>query len=363
MKRTSPCGQHFLSGFDGFSVTPVVRDLILKDKILGFTLFKWNIESAEQLRELNRELTALGHQAGYDIVLAVDQEGGRVERLPAPFNRVPSMRRWMALCDQQASLAPLTELGRILGRETRLAGFNLDFAPVVDVDLNEHNPAIGDRSFSSDPQKVAAGACEIAKGLIAEGVIPCFKHFPGHGATSVDSHLDLPVDERSVDDLWATDILPYREAMARGLVATLMTAHVLYPNIDAQAPATLSPKIIDGLLRQRLGYDRLVFSDDMTMQAIADRLDLADAAKSFFMAGGDVALVCKGAEHCRDIVAKIAGDDDPDLAQALARAQTRISALKARFFPAFARDENWRDIVTKHGDTVSGLFANLKAVS
>jgi beta-N-acetylhexosaminidase len=354
-------GQHFLAGFDGLSVTAVVRDLILKERVLGFTLFKWNIESAEQLRGLTGELKALARQAGYDILLAVDQEGGRVERLPEPFNRVPSMRRWAEACRKEGSDEPMAELGRILGREVRLAGFNLDFAPVVDVDLNAMSPIIGDRSFSSDAGVVTRHARAVIRGLLGEGVIPCLKHFPGHGATSKDSHLELPVDGRPREDILATDVLPYRALMAEGLVPALMTAHVLYPGIDPNHPGTLSEKIVANLLREGLRYDGVVFSDDLLMKAIADHFDLADVCERFFLIGGDAVLVCKDPELAQDLIrktrAKTLSADGVELATKLNRALMRLDALKSRFLPRFySEDAPLAEAVQKHKAYVDGLF-------
>lgn len=354
-------GQHFLAGFDGPSVTRDVRDLILKERVLGFTLFKWNIESAGQLRALTGELKALAHQAGYDILLAVDQEGGRVERLPEPFNRIPSMRRWAEVCRKQGSDEPIAELGRILGREVRLAGFNLDFAPVVDVDLNALNPIIGDRSFSSDAAVVVKHARAIIRGLIGEGVIPCLKHFPGHGATSKDSHLELPVDDRAQEDILATDARPYRALMAEGLVPTLMTAHVLYSGIDPDSPGTLSEKIVAKILRESLGYDGVVFSDDLLMKAIADHHDLADVCERFFLIGGDAALVCKDPELSLDLIrktrAKAASTEGAELATKLDRSLARLNALKSRFLPALHADAApMAELIQKHKAYVEALF-------
>lgn len=355
-------GQHFLAGFDGPSVTQEVRDLILKERVLGFTLFKWNIESAGQLFELTGELKSLAREAGYDLLIAVDQEGGRVERLPEPFNRIPSMRRWTEICRKEGSIQPIAELGKILGREVRLAGFNLDFAPVVDVDLNEANPIIGDRSFSSDAAEVTRYARAVIRGLIGEGVIPCLKHFPGHGATSKDSHLELPVDERAAKDILTIDVSPYRALFAEGLVPALMTAHVLYPQIDADNPGTLSEKIVSKILREDLAYDGVVFSDDLLMKAIADNYDLAEVCERFFLIGGDAALVCKEPELTIELIGKIRAKtslaNGDELLAKLGKARSRLNALKAKFLPDLHADAGaFAQIVARHKSYVEKLFA------
>jgi beta-N-acetylhexosaminidase len=351
-----PIGQHFLAGFDGFSVTDKVRELILDKKILGFTLFKWNVESATQLCALNDELKSLARQAGYDLILAVDQEGGRVQRLPTPFTKIPAMREWGKLCAKNGDLDPVFELGRILGREVRLAGFNLDFAPVVDVDTNGDSPIIGDRSFSPDKTMVVKCARQLIRGLIREGVIPCAKHFPGHGATSVDSHLALPVDTRGREEILAADVMPYRELMHEHLMPTVLTAHVLYPDIDPDYPATLSEHVIGGLLRGEMGYDGVVLTDDLLMQAIADNYDLTEAARRFFSIGGDVALVCKCPELCLEMISKIESDADANLKEKFAQSFSRLENLKRQFMPSLLIDGDVATVTKKHQDYLEKLF-------
>jgi len=358
---TYPVGQHFLAGFDGFSVTDDVRELILKEKILGFTLFKWNIESAEQLKALNDELQSLAHEAGYELILAVDQEGGRVQRLPEPFTKIPAMRLWAEACAQREAPGAIYELGRILGCEVRLAGFNLDFAPVVDIDINALNPIIGDRSFASDAATVTRHARELIRGLIREGVMPCLKHFPGHGATHKDSHLELPVDERPWEDLRALDVVPYSNLISENLAPAVMTAHVLYPKIDTDNPATLSRYIVGGLLRGELGYDGVVFSDDFLMKAIADNHDLTAAARTFFEIGGDVVLICKrpdlNLEIIRRLKAECAANDASNLRESLRQAAQRIENLKRQFFPSFYGAADLASVTKQHQDFVKTVFS------
>lgn len=297
--------QHILGGFAEKQVTAPVRDLILKHRVLGFTLFSRNFDSAEHLRSLNEELQALATQAGYTLLLAVDQEGGRVRRLPQPYTPVSAMRGYGERFLATNSADEVYQLGRLLGREVKDAGFNLNFAPVVDVDLNPQSPVIGDRSFSDDPEVVATLSAQIVRGLWDEGVQACLKHFPGHGATEADSHFELPVDRRSLDDIRKTDLIPYQKLIAQNLAPSVMTAHVLYPEIDPERPATLSKKIIHDILRGEMGYEGIIFSDDLRMKAIHDHHDLADASELFFNIGGDVVLICNEAELILDVVEKL----------------------------------------------------------
>ncbi len=322
---------HILAAIDGPTLTPLERELILKHKVLGFTLFKRNIESLEQVQALNAEIKSLAKQAGYEIILAVDHEGGRVFRLPEPFTKIPAMRLWGNLFDQTADAALAFELGKTLGSEASLAGFNLDFAPVVDVDLNEINPIIGDRAFSKSTEAVYKMARQVIRGLNAAGVLTCLKHFPGHGATEKDSHEELPIDDRGVDELEKIDLVPYAKLISEGLVDSVMTAHVVYPKIDAANPATLSQKIITGILRDKLKYTGVIFSDDLLMKAIADNYGIYEAALQFFKAGGDAILVCKKPELTLEIIErfdkekKLAGIDSH-----LAAAKARLNNLTAR---------------------------------
>jgi beta-N-acetylhexosaminidase len=344
-------GQHFLAALDGTQVSSLERDLILKHKVLGFTLFKRNIESAQHVIELNRELKALAKQAGYDIILAVDQEGGRVFRLPEPFTKIPPMRHWARFL--QNDLKKFHELGMILGNEVAAAGFTLDFAPVVDIDANPLSPIIGDRSFSQNPEQVFLAAREVIRGLTETGIIPCLKHFPGHGATTQDSHHELPHDDRSLKDLEKTDLVPYQKLIAENLAPTIMTAHVVYPQIDRKNPATLSKKIIQNILREKIKYNGVIFSDDMLMKAIFDNHDLTQACSDFFRCGGDVVLICEQPELTVEVIGKL--EKQSDLSQNLNAAKKRLSALKKRF-PPILNDLNFVQITKKNQEKIREIF-------
>jgi beta-N-acetylhexosaminidase len=221
----------------------------------------------------------------------VDHEGGRVFRLPEPFTVFPPMRRVGDYCVARGECGPAEEVGRVFARELRAAGFNLDYAPVLDVDSNPQNPIIGDRAFASDPERVAENALAFLSGLQAEGVMGCGKHVPGHGDTHEDSHLTLPVVEKSREDLAACEIKPFARAVASG-IPLLMTAHVMYPALDPEWPATLSERILGDLLRRELGFAGLVISDDFFMKGIAAKWSLEEAAERFLRVGGDLVLLC-----------------------------------------------------------------------
>jgi beta-N-acetylhexosaminidase len=182
-----------------------------------------------------------------------------------------------------------------MGQELQSVGIDIDFAPVLDVLTNPANTVIGDRAFASDSSIVAQLGCALARGLREGGVIPCGKHFPGHGGTFMDSHEDLPHDERSEDELLRTDLYPFRQAIAEN-IEMIMTAHVLYPALDPELPATLSQRIIDGLLRRQLGFQGIVVTDDLEMGAIVRHSTIEQAAVDALSAGADLLLICHNLE-------------------------------------------------------------------
>lgn len=354
-----PLGQHFLAALRDTQVTPEVRDLILKEKVLGFTLFKWNIESVEQLQALNEELQSLAHQAGYELILAVDQEGGRVERLPSPYLKIPPMKKWQKLLSEAGNENIFYDLGVLLGEEVRSAGFNLNFAPVVDVDTNPKNPIIGNRAFSEDPKMVAECAKNLIQGMLSVGVIPCLKHFPGHGATNADSHLELPLDERPFDQIKDVDLVPYQKLIEENLAPTLMTAHVQYSQIDDDVPATLSPTILSDLLRDELGYKGVVFSDDFLMKAIFDHYGLHDACLKFFKSDGDVVLICKYPDMTLKLIRQLKVEIQGDrLEKKLKSSFERIQAMKNQYLKPVGNAESLvvTKLIKKHREFLAKHF-------
>jgi beta-N-acetylhexosaminidase len=183
-------------------------------------------------------------------------------------------------------------MGGALAAELKACGIGCDFAPVVDVDTNPKNPVIGDRSFGEDPERVGRLGAAMIRGLQEGGVVACAKHFPGHGDTEVDSHLALPALDHARSRLEDVELRPFRKAIEAG-VASIMTAHVLVRGLDERLPATLSPVVIDGLLRRELHYDGVIVSDDLEMKAVADRWGPADSAVLAAQAGCDLLPVCK----------------------------------------------------------------------
>ena len=286
--RKERAGQRMFIGFQGTSVGDDLRRVVREIQPAGFVLFRRNVEEPAQVQELNRELISLC-PAALPPFLAVDQEGGRVQRVKEPATVWPPMRA------VGAASSLTNEVSRAMAKELRAMGFNLNFAPVADVDSNPDNPIIGDRSFSRDPNTVSDQITTFIQAHQEEGIIACAKHFPGHGDTSVDSHLDLPWVDREEHGLRQLELIPFQRAIKAG-VATIMTSHVMYPAWDSEYPATLSTRILKNILRDELGFDGVVFSDDLEMKAIAGRYSVEEQVARMTEATVDIFLCCEDHE-------------------------------------------------------------------
>jgi beta-N-acetylhexosaminidase len=282
-------GQLAIAGFAGHSIPADLRLLANEFDLGGIILFARNVDDPEQVAEIAREAQTLA--AEVPLWVSVDQEGGRVARLRAPFTVWPPM---IAL-GRSGDAALAARFARTLAAELRAVGITLDYAPVLDLLTNPANPAIGDRSFGEKAEEVARLGRIVIETLQAEGIAACGKHFPGHGDTSTDSHVELPRVEHPPDRLEAVEFLPFRAAIAAD-VACIMTAHILVPAFDEERPATLSPAIVDGLLRKQLGYEGLIVTDDLEMRAISARYTPGEAAVGAIAAGCDALLLCGAAQ-------------------------------------------------------------------
>lgn len=286
MTTRDSIGQLFMVGFLGTSVTAELRTFIREYKPGGVILFSRNLESVEQIVQLTNDLQACSPHS--PLLISIDQEGGRVSRLPNGFTIFPPC----AVLGQCNSTELAYAAAATIAKELRAVGINMNMSPVLDVNSNPDNPVIGDRAFGATPDVVCELAMANAAGLQDNHVVACGKHFPGHGDTNADSHKELPVVEAARERLEAVEFPPFRRAVEQG-IASMMTAHVLYKDLDDQLPATLSPTIIDQFLRQELQYDSVVLTDDLEMHAIVDHYGIGDAAVRAFVAGCDVLLICK----------------------------------------------------------------------
>lgn len=279
-------GQMMFAGVSGTTLQQETTSLIQDYKVGGLILYGNNLETPQQTVTLMNALMAANVNNQLPLFLGTDQEGGKVVRLPGSLKNFPTNKRIGDINQSPLSFA----VGQLLGEQLTAFGFNLDFAPVLDVNSNPNNPIIGDRSFSNDPDIVSKLGIETMKGLESKQVIPVIKHFPGHGDTAVDSHLELPKVTKSLDDLNQLELVPFKAAIENG-ADVVMVAHILLPKIDSQYPSSMSKEIITGMLRDQLGFDGVVMTDDMTMKAITNHFDIGQAAVDSVKAGSDVILI------------------------------------------------------------------------
>jgi beta-N-acetylhexosaminidase len=280
-------GQLLIGSLPATTITPEMRSLAKEFSLGGVIFFSRNIEAPEQVAELSRDVQQLASEL--PLWVSVDQEGGRVARLKEPFTRGPPM----ATLGRSGSVDLAARFGAALAAELKAVGITLDYAPVLDIHTNPKNPIIGDRALAEDADSVARLGATIIRALQDNGVAACGKHFPGHGDTSVDSHLALPIVEHPPDRIRRVEFVPFREAI-RADVAFIMTAHVLVPSLDEDKPATLSPRVVRALLREELGFPGVILSDDLEMKAIASTYRVPDAAVDAIAAGCDALLICSG---------------------------------------------------------------------
>jgi beta-N-acetylhexosaminidase len=269
-------------GFDG---TTLPAELVgyLERGLAGVALYKRNFTSAESLRRLTSEIRT----AGRPVLIGIDQEGGTRFALQEPFTAWPSP----AELGRARDVGLTEQVARAMAVELRAAGCNLNFAPMLDLNVNPESPVTKDRSFGADPQFVAKMGVAFDRGLRAGRVLSCAKHFPGHGDTSVDPHHDLPVFAGTMERLESAELVPFAAAVAAG-VPLVMTAHILLPQIDRERPASLSRTMLDGVLRRRMGFKGVILADDLGMGAIARRYGPGEAAIETLRAGTDIAMLC-----------------------------------------------------------------------
>jgi beta-N-acetylhexosaminidase len=279
-------GQMVIVGIEGTSMQKQAKEMIDKYEVGGFILYKDNITGADQSLKLLNQLKASNQMNDIPLWLSVDQEGGKVSRLSDEFTKLPSA----ADIGKAANSRYTYLIGQALGEAVHALGFNMDFAPVLDINSNPKNPVIGNRAFGATPELVITHGIETMKAIQSKQVAAVVKHFPGHGDTSVDSHLDLPVVNKSLKELEAFELLPFVKAIQEDADA-IMIAHLLIPKIDEKYPASLSKEIITDLLRKKLNYNGVVITDDMTMGGITDHYDVGEAAVKSVLAGSDIILI------------------------------------------------------------------------
>lgn len=279
-------GQMIFPGISGTSPNEKMADLINKYKVGGIILNGGGLVSPEQTINYLNEVKSQNANNPIPILFGVDQEGGRISKLPGNLTKLPTNQTIGIRNDPSFS----NQIGTILGKELKAFGFNIDFAPVLDVNSNPNNPVIGDRSFGNNPDIVSRLGIQTMKGIQSQNVISVIKHFPGHGDTSVDSHKELPVVNKSLKELESLELIPFKHAIEEG-ADVVMVGHILLPKLDASYPATMSKPIINGILREKLHFNGVIITDDMTMNAITNQHDIGQAAVQSVKAGSDIIMV------------------------------------------------------------------------
>ena len=280
-------GHLLIAGFKGHQLPVELKTLAREFGLGGVIFFARNVADPEQVADVCREAARL--TPDLPPWVSVDQEGGRVARLKAPFTEWPPM----ATLGRSGDVRLAERFARALASELKAVGFTLDYAPVLDVLTNQKNPAIGDRALAEKAPDVARLGGAIIRTLQTAGIAACGKHFPGHGDTSSDSHDELPLIEHPIERLREVELVPFRAAIEAD-VASIMTAHLFLPALDEKRPATLSHRIVTGLLRDELGYQGVVFSDDLEMKALAGEQAVPASAVLAIEAGCDGVLICSG---------------------------------------------------------------------
>jgi beta-N-acetylhexosaminidase len=313
-------GQVLMVGIPGPEVDEAARELVRDLRVGGIILFARNLQNPDQIWRLTHDLQGLAREAGSPpLLIALDQEGGPVQRLKAPFTLIPAARE----LGLNATPEEVEDLSRRVARELALVGVNVNLAPVLDVPRSPACPQ-WHRAYSSDPDRAARYALAAIRGYLSGGVIPTAKHFPGLGDTMADSHQVLP-RALSTDDKREADLLPFRKAVAAG-VPLVMTAHLLVPEWDETHPATLSPVALQDWLRRRLRFEGVIITDDLEMGAIAARLPVHQAAAEALRAGADLLLICNNWQAAAATARRLS--EDANLEARVRESGARLAQLR-----------------------------------
>lgn len=321
-------GQLIFSGVNGTEITDDTEEMISNYHIGGIILFGDNIESASQTTQFLNDIKAANISNPYPLLLGVDEEGGEVTRMPDDVTSLPTNKAIGKLEDSDFSY----KVGTLLGKQMNELGFNLDFSPVMDVNSNPDNPVIGNRSFGDNSEIVSKLGIQTMKGIQSQHIISVMKHFPGHGDTGVDSHLELPTVDKSYEELTELELIPFQNALENGADVT-MIAHILMSEIDSDYPASMSKTVITDILRKKLNFDGVVITDDLTMQAITNHYDIGEAALQSVQAGSDLMLVAHEYDNVANVfnTLKEAVESGELSEKRIDESVKRIQALKEKY--------------------------------
>lgn len=289
MSLDEKIGQMLIVGVEGYNYNDNTKNLIEQYKVGGVIVLGENVKDTTQLLSLMNSIKKENMKNKIPLFMSIDEEGGVITRVPKEFKRFPTNRVIGDINNKTFSY----KIGSTIAEEIKAFGFNMDFAPVLDVNSNPNNPIIGDRSFSSKASVVSSLGIQTMKGIEAQKVIPVVKHFPGHGDTSVDSHKGLPTVNNDLKRLESLELIPFADAI-KNKAEVVMIAHILLPKIDNENPSSMSKTIITDILRNKLKFDGVVTTDDMTMGAIMKNYNIGEASIKSVKAGSDIVLVCHG---------------------------------------------------------------------
>lgn len=293
-------GQMLIVGFDGQNINENIKSLILDNHVGGVIFFSNNVESLEGVINLTNELKKINTSNKFPLFIAVDEEGGSVSRTPNEFLAIPSAQYIGAFDDENINY----NIGKIIADELKQQGYNMDFAPSLDILSNPYNTVIGDRSYGETSDIVSRLGIKTMEGIRDSSIVSVIKHFPGHGDTDVDSHYGLPLVEKSLAELKELELIPFENAIKAGADA-IMISHILLTKIDSENPATMSKEVITNVLRENMEFDGVVITDDMTMGAIIENYDIGEASVKSINAGADIILVCHGYENELNVINSI----------------------------------------------------------
>ncbi len=302
-------GQMLIIDFQGQNITDNELNLLREIKPGGFILFGENFTTYNQTLELIKSIKATND---IPMFISVDEEGGRVSRLSGLSDvqmlDIPPMLRVGNTDDKELAY----QVGKIIGQRLNVFGINMDFAPILDIYSNPNNTVIGDRAFGTDATKVYTMASQVAKGLNEQNIISVYKHFPGHGDTSADSHYELPVVTKSLEELEKLELIPFQKAIDDG-AEVIMVAHIAMPNITSDnTPSSLSKEIITDLLKNKMGYDNLVITDSLKMKAITDNYSEKDIYKLAINAGVDILLMPQNPQNAINLIKEMIENNEID---------------------------------------------------
>lgn len=315
-------GELLITGFEGLELAEETASFLSQARIGGVILFAQNYDSPAQVADLTNHIQEC--RADLPLWISVDHEGGRVQRFKKPFTKIPDASAIGASGSPKIAF----DIGELIGKELRAVGVNVNFCPVADINTNPRNPVIGPRSYGQSEELVSKMVSAVARGHLTQGVQPCIKHFPGHGDTNTDSHFALPKVEIPLEKLRSRELKPFLKAF-KSRVSMVMTAHIINREIDAEYPATLSHKTIEGILRKELRYSKMVISDDMEMKAIVDHFGAEEAPVLAINAGCDALIYRteKASRHAYEALVKAldSGELHPSI---VIKATDRSRALK-----------------------------------